>query len=125
MLLEDTDRSVEPGATVFRILGFHDKITFTCSFLLVILSIWGVMSSKEERGQAVYHVISWAALDGFFVTKSRKNENGKNSKAGSRLQVSGRKREERSGGKGMRRKVQGAWGREGGRKRVFSPSFPG
>jgi hypothetical protein len=29
MLLEDTDRSVEPGSTVFRILGFNDKITFT------------------------------------------------------------------------------------------------
>ena len=46
MLLEDTDCSVEPGTTVFRILGLHDKFTFTCSFLLVILSIWVVMSRE-------------------------------------------------------------------------------
>ena len=46
MLLEDTDCSVEPGTTVFRILGIHDKFTFICSFLLVILSIWGVLSRK-------------------------------------------------------------------------------
>ena len=50
MLLEDTDCYVEPGTMVFRILGFHDKITFTCSFLLVILSIWSVMS-REIAGQ--------------------------------------------------------------------------
>jgi hypothetical protein len=43
MLLEDTDGSVEPGTTVYRILGLHDKFTFICSILLVILSIWGVM----------------------------------------------------------------------------------
>jgi len=46
MLLEDTDCSIEPGTTVFHILGLHDKFTFTCSFLLVILSIWGVMSRE-------------------------------------------------------------------------------
>jgi len=49
MLLEDIDCSVEPGTTVSRILGLHDKFTFTCSFLLVILSIWGV-KSREIAG---------------------------------------------------------------------------
>jgi hypothetical protein len=39
MLLEDTDCPVKSGTTVVRILGIHDKFTFTCSFLLVILSI--------------------------------------------------------------------------------------
>jgi hypothetical protein len=59
MLLEDTDGSVEPGTTVFRILGLHDKFAFIYSILLVILSMWSVIP-REMVGPRLPRVIGYS-----------------------------------------------------------------